>query len=58
MVYFIECKSCNREVVIERETPGSGVVSIIGKFTTFPRCPHCGAKHIYEPEDIRQREEI
>jgi hypothetical protein len=44
--------------VIEREAPGANVVSIIGEFTTFPRCPHCGAKHMYDPDDIQQREEI
>jgi hypothetical protein len=56
MVYFVECKSCHRKIVIEREPPGANTV-VTGGFTTFPRCPGCGAECIYGPSDLLQRSE-
>jgi hypothetical protein len=56
MVYFVEYKSCHGKIVIERETPGANTV-VTGGFTTFPRCPGCGAECIYGPSDLLQSPE-
>jgi hypothetical protein len=54
--YFVHCKSCQQEIMIDRDAPGAETVTITGDFTAFPDCPHCGADHQYEPSDIQTRE--
>jgi len=55
--YFVQCKSCQQEIVIDRDAPGADTVTITGYFTTFPNCPHCGAEHQYAPSDVQTRVE-
>jgi len=55
--YFVQCKSCQQEIMIDRDAPGADIVTITGDFTAFPDCPHCGADHEYAPSDIQTRTE-
>jgi hypothetical protein len=51
------CKSCQQEIMIDRDAPGADTVTITGDFAAFPDCPHCGADHQYGPSDIQTRAE-
>jgi hypothetical protein len=55
--YFVQCKTCQQEIMIDRDAPGTDTVTITGDFTTFPNCPNCGAEHQDGPSDIRTRAE-
>jgi hypothetical protein len=53
--YFVQCKSCQQEIVIDRDGPEADTVTITGAFTAFPSCPHCGAGHQYSLSDVQTR---
>lgn len=55
--YFVECKSCQKKIMIDRDAPAEETVTITGAFTAFPACPHCGADHQYSPSDVRTQAE-
>jgi hypothetical protein len=51
--YFVECKSCRKKIMIDKDAPDENTVTITGGFSAFPSCPHCGADHPYGPSDIQ-----
>jgi len=55
--YFVECKSCQQEIIIDRHAPEEDTVTITGAFTAFPSCPHCGTEHQYGASDVQTRTE-
>jgi hypothetical protein len=56
-IYFVKCKGCKGEIVIDREPKGEKVATVSGTFNTYPDCPHCGQKHLYNFADIKTRHE-
>jgi hypothetical protein len=55
VVYFIECRNCKAEIIIDRGLDENRATALSGAFHTFPDCPNCGARHLYDSSDVKTR---
>jgi hypothetical protein len=54
-IYFVACRGCGREIVIDCPPGGGRPATISGQFNPLPDCPHCGESHPYAESDIKSR---
>jgi hypothetical protein len=58
LIYFVQCKSCEAGIELDRKRLGEDVRFFSGAFNQVLDCPACMSAHLYGQGDIMARQEV